>query len=150
MKKLFSLLIALSFFAFNANAQQKVKGTKPPAISTSLGEYKDSAGITKEEAKQILKQPLQFKDAKGNEYKVSSYIFLYKRLMPNETEDGKPYLEPSNISKLFQVSPLPDIWADNVAEQLRAGEELVFADVIVKPKTGPVMYAKTLTLTIIK
>ena len=151
MNKLFAfLLVALfSFCAIQSNAQVKV-GTKPPVVFTYLGDHKDSAAITVEEAKYLLKQPLKFRDSKGNEYKVSSYMFVYKRLVASETEDGRKYIEPSSLGKLFTENPLPQIWAENVAEQLHAGEELLFADVIVKPKTGPVFYAKKLILTIIK
>ncbi len=153
--------ITLLFVFTTLMAQPPKKGTvkestqqkfKPPIVKTSLGDHSDSVVlINVEEGLQLVKLPLIITDDKKNNYGISSYQFLYRKVGVTEDEEtGKVSPISSMISDFFRSTPLPDIWVTNISQQLRAGEELYFFDVIAKDAQGHLFFAPTLKIKIKK
>jgi hypothetical protein len=140
----------LAMLATGALAQKKTAPFKPPKLFTYIAGYKDSVGITVDEAENIITMPLKIVDAKKTEYTVSSYQFLYRKKGVTEDEaTGKVSPVTSISSERFKISPLPAVWIDNIKSQLKKGEELYFFDVIAKDAQGRVMYASDLKFTVL-
>ncbi len=122
---------------------------KSPKLIASLGGYKDSSFVPAITADAIMGAKLNVVDAKNVAYTVSSYQFLYRKIVVSEDEaTGKAYNTTSVKSSLFKVSPLPAMWLSMVRENLRSGEEIIFFDIIVKDAQGRFMYAPNLKLTV--
>ena len=122
---------------------------KAPKLTTSLGGYKDSSFIAPLVADAIVGAKLNVVDSKNISYIVSSYQFLYRKIVVSEDEaTGKAYNTTSVKSSLFKVSPLPAMWLSAVRENLRPGEEIIFFDIIVKDTQGRFMYAPNLKLMV--
>ena len=93
---------------------------------------------------QMVKMKLKpdFFDDKKGVYTVSSYQFLYKKKGVTENEEtGKVSPTTTIVSQRFKTTPLPQVWIDNVRQEVKSGEELYFFDVIAKDAQGRVMYA---------
>ncbi len=149
------LLIFVCCF-YNSNAQQ-TRTTKPvtglklkaPKFTITLGGYKDASLVEAKIADSIITLPLKVVDAKNIVYSISSYQFLYRKIVVSEDEaTGKPYNTTSVKSSRFKTSPLPELWLNVVRENLRPTEELMFFDVIVKDNKGNLMYTPNLKLTL--
>jgi len=152
--KLLFISIGLLFGA-NVHAQKtpatvKTQKFKAPKLFTHLGNVTDSVvTITEAEAENIIALPLKIVDDKKNEYTVSSYQFLYNRRVVTEDEQSGKVTPTSSIaSSRFTSSPLPQLWVNQVREQLKSGEYLYFFDVIAKDSQGRVMYASTLKIMV--
>jgi len=129
-----------------ATATQKFK---PPKLYTTLGSFKDSTGVPLEQALNIIAMPLKIVDDKNTEYRVSSYQFLYKRRVVTEDEQtGKVSPASSILSNRFTSTPLPEIWVNNIGQELKAGEELFFFDVIARDAQGRVINASSLKIIV--
>ena len=121
---------------------------KAPKLFTTLGDLKDSV-ITLAAAEKAIALPIRITDAKGIVYSISSYHFLYRKIVATEDEATGRVSNTTTIkSSLFKTSPLPDLWINMIQENLRAGEQFLFFDVIVKDNLGRVMYAPDLKLTL--
>ncbi len=150
----FILLLLLCFTGIVSNAQIKtapkpIVKFKPPKLSVSLGGFKDSSFIAPQVADSIIGLPLKIVDEKNIAYTLSSYQFLYRKIVVSENEaTGKAYNTTSVKSSLFKVSPLPTLWLKAVRELPRPGEEYIFFDIIVKDNKGRFMYAPNVKLTI--
>ncbi len=138
----FSVLLTISF---QSSGQQKIK---PPKLSAYIGTVKDSATRNLSDASALLGQPLKIVDDKQNIYTVSSYQFLYRKNIAIENEEGKVSHSTSLQSQRFRESPLPAIWVKSIREELQPGELLYFFDIIVKDKSGRVMYAPDIKITV--
>ena len=115
---------------------------KVPKLYTQLGEFRDSVSITMAEAEKSAGQELKIFDDKKGVYTVSSYQFLYKKKGVTENEEtGKVSPTTTIVSQRFKTTPLPQVWIDNVRQEVKSGEELYFFDVIAKDAQGRVMYA---------
>ena len=123
---------------------------KPPVVKTYLGKYEGGKAIcTAEEGRQIIVQPLKVADDKNNSYVISSYQFAYKRLGVTEDEEtGKTSPAKDMVAQRFTETPLPEIWKTNITEQLHAGEELYFFDIIARDKQGRLFFAPELKIGI--
>jgi hypothetical protein len=122
---------------------------KAPKLTATLGGYKDSSFVAPLVADAIIGAKLNVVDSKNVAYTVSSYQFLYRKIVVSEDEaTGKAYNTTSVKSSLFKVSPLPAMWLSAVRENLRTGEEIIFFDIIVKDAQGRFMYAPNLKLMV--
>jgi hypothetical protein len=122
---------------------------KVPKLICSLGGYKDSSFVSPQIAEAIIGAKINVVDTKTVAYTVSSYQFLYRKIVVSEDEaTGKAYNTTSVKSSFFKESPLPTIWLSMVREKLRPGEEIIFFDIIVKDAQGRVMYAPNLKLLV--
>ncbi len=154
MQKLLSLFLLCTVFNFSF-AQRTVTKTyskpyKPPTLTTSLSQYKDTLQkISIEEAHRIFSLPLQIIDNQKVVYAISSYQFIYKKLNVSEDENGKKYIKPSMTAQTFKSTPISPIWISNIKDQLKSGEILWFTDVIVKDNKGRVMFAPDLKFMIL-
>jgi hypothetical protein len=156
MKYIKSFTIALLLCVSLTNYAQRPKPTstlyakfKVPKLICSLGDYKDSSFVSPQIAEAIIGAKLNVVDAKNVAYTLSSYQFLYRKIVVSEDEaTGKAYNTTSVKSSLFKVSPLPAMWLSTVRENLRPGEEIIFFDIIVKDAQGRVMYAPNLKLMV--
>lgn len=149
----FQKLVLLSLFMFAAvlsQAQTKpVAKFKPPKLFTQIGTFRDSIPVSVSDAENVMDKPLKVFDANKGVYTISSYIFIYKRKGVTEDEQTGKVSPTSNIiANLFKVTPLPQIWIDQVKDQVKAGDELHFVDVIAKDAKGQVMYAPNLKLIV--
>ena len=151
------LSAALYTFPLAGNAQKPAgkSGIKPvqkfrqPKLFTTLGSFRDSSFITVNEAESIIAMPLKITDDKNNTYTVSSYQFLYKKRVVTEDEKtGKVSPATSISSDRFKTTPLPALWVSTIQEQVKAGEEFYFFDVIAKDAQGRVMLSSGLKLTV--
>ncbi len=148
------LVLLFGFTTFTSKAQIKPV-TKPatkykaPKLTITLGGFKDSSFIAPQMADSIIGLPLKIIDTKNAVYAISSYQFLYKKIVVSEDEStGKAYNTSTNKSALFTASPLPIFWVNAIREIIRPGEEFFFFDVIVKDDKGRVMYAPNLKLIV--
>ncbi|NOU38168.1 MAG: hypothetical protein HOO89_05605 [Ferruginibacter sp.] len=146
---IFSLLIfsLTSSFAQSRTTAKPNSNFKPTKLYTTLGGFKDTMFISPKAADSILAMPLKIIDAKNVIYTLSTYNFLYKQIVVSEDEaTGKAYNTTSIKSSFFKTTPIPPLWSKIVSERLRAGEEIIFFDVIVKDAKGRYMYARNLKL----
>ena len=155
MKLFRKLILPLLLLSCADSFAQKPKPAKPtafvkfkaPKLTTMLGNFKDTIYIAPQMADSIIGLSLKIIDAKNVAYTVSSYQFLYKKIVTTEDENtGKASKTSSIKSSLFKSSPLPVLWLNAVRENLKAGEELFFFAVVVKDPQGRIMYAPDLKL----
>ena len=115
---------------------------KPPKLFTVLGVAKDSVVMPVDQAKALIGASLKVTDDKNNPLTVTYYQFLYKRkAMTEDEESGKFSPTYSSASDYFTSTPLPVKWTNIIKENLVAGEELYFFDVIAKDAQGHPFYA---------
>lgn len=141
-------IIGFIFFCVPAFAQHVNSATyKPPKLITKWGNATDSAKLAVSDIQKITAQKLSITDFAGNNYEISSYQFLYKRVAYVEDEKtGKPRLTSTMVSALFRSSPLPPIWIKQITEELKPGEELYYFDVFVKDSKGRILAAPNLRI----
>lgn len=150
MKFLFFFIF--SFIAFSTSAQtvkKPVKNTitpvvkfKPPVVKTFLGRNEKVVTVTLDEANQLVNLPLKIVDDKNIAYTISSYQFLYKKKSVVENEEtGRKDVVFTNTASLFKVTPLPQVWKENISGALQKGEEIYFFDIIVNDKQGRKFFA---------
>ena len=147
-------IIVLLFISTNLFAQKPItaKSTafvkfKAPKLTTLLGSFKDTMYVAPQMADSIIGLPLKVTDAKNIIYTISSYQFLYKKIVTTEDEaTGKTSKTSSIKSSLFKTSPLPVLWLNAVRENLNPGEEFFFFAIVVKDPQGRIMYAPDLKL----
>ena len=122
---------------------------KQPKLYATLGSYKDSTGVPVDQVLNIIGLPLKVVDNKKVEYTVTSYQFLYKRRVVTEDEKTGQASPASSISSSrFSTTPLPELWVNTIGQELKAGEELYFFDVIAKDAQGRVMVASSLKIMV--
>lgn len=155
MKIFKHLLLAFLLLACAESFAQKPKPAKAttivkfkvPKLTTMLGGFKDTTYIAPQMADSIIGLPLKITDAKNVVYTISSYQFLYKKIVTTEDENtGKASKTSSIKSSFFKSSPLSKIWLRAVREDLKPGEEFFFFAVTVKDPQGRLMYAPDLKL----
>lgn len=126
-----------------------VQKFKPPKVKTAWGRCVDSIGITKEEAAQLLSIPLRITDAQNKAYTIASYQVAYTRVTVTEDEaTGKVLPSTEMVSDRFTVTPLPELWQNNIKTRLKKGEKFYFFDVIVKDAQGRLFFAPDLKVQI--
>ncbi|CAN5854253.1 hypothetical protein BH11BAC4_BH11BAC4_17220 [soil metagenome] len=126
-----------------------VKKYRQPKLYTTLGSYKDSSNVPVDQVLNIINLPLKIVDDKKIEYTITSYQFLYKRRVVTEDEQSGKVSPASSISSgRFTTSPLPELWINTIGQNLIAGEELYFFDVIAKDVQGRVMVASSLKIMV--
>ena len=147
-----SLFITSHLFAQTPN---KVTSTpivkfKPPVTKSFLGKFTgNNAAISVEEGKAIIKEPLLVVDEKNNQYVISSYQFVYRRIGVTEDDSTGALVQETDIaSDRFTTTPLPVVWQTNIADQLHSGEELYFFDIIVLDKQNRRFFAPELKIMI--
>ena len=148
--------LSLAFFSIHNATAQKTPNKKPvatqqkfkpPKLHTSLSTYQDSVVVPVEVAENLLSMPLKIYDDKKTEYIVSSYQFMYKKRTVTEDEKtGQVSPASSIVANRFRVTPLPQMWIDQVGQQIKSGEELYFFDVIAKDAEGRIMFASNLKI----
>jgi hypothetical protein len=154
MKCLRILLFIICVSTINKSiAQKKIDpryvNFKQPKLIASIGNYKDTMFISKLEADAVIGAALKVKTLKNENYVVTSYHFLYKKIVTSEDEEtGKAYATTTNKSSMFKTTPLPPNWLAAVRENLKPGEDLIFFDIIAKDPQGRVMYAPIIKLTV--
>jgi hypothetical protein len=121
----------------------------PPKLTSKLGIRSDSVTVLLEEAKQLINLPLTVTDDKKNVYTIASYQAMYKRKGVTEDEQtGKAMPTTSTVIENFKTTPLSPIWIKILTEQLRAGEEIYFFDIVVKDAQGRLMFAPELKIKV--
>jgi hypothetical protein len=121
----------------------------PPKLTSMLGIRSDSVTVVLQEALQLVKLPLKVTDAQKNTYTISSYQAMYKKRAVTEDErTGKAIPIMSTVIDNFKTTPLSPIWIKILTEQLRAGEELYFFDIVVKDAQGRLMFAPALKIKV--
>ena len=137
IKKVFFLCLMLAGTQLMAQTKPATAPYKVPKLYTQLGEFRDSVSITMAEAEKSVGQELKIFDDKKGVYTVSSYQFLYKKKGVTENEEtGKVSPTTTIVSQRFKTTPLPQVWIDNVRQEVKSGEELYFFDVIAKDAQG--------------
>ena len=123
---------------------------KPPVVTTSLAKFSGKeVRVNAEVGKQLISLPLRITDAKGNIYALSSYQFAYKRLGVKENEEtGETSPATDYRADRFTSTPLPELWVNNITEQLHKGEELLFFYVIAKDAQGRLFFAPDMKIVI--
>ena len=121
----------------------------PPKLTSMLGIRSDSAIVYREEALQLINLPLRVTDNKKGLYTISSYQVMYKRRAVTEDEKtGKVSPVTSTASDVFRTPKLSPIWIKILTEQMRAGEELYFFDIVAKDAQGRMMFAPELRIKV--
>jgi hypothetical protein len=121
-----------------------------PKLKTALGNRSDTIiTASVDETIQLVNQRLTITDDKKLSYTISSYQCLYKRKGVTENEEtGKVSPVTSTVNSVFKTTPLSAIWIKTISEQLKAGEELFFYDIVVKNAEGRLMFAPNLKLLV--
>jgi hypothetical protein len=154
---LFCLVMAANFAMSQkpkpATAKPKVTTVqkfKPPTLKSALGNRADSVvKVSVDEAIQLVALPLTITDDKKSVYTITSYQCMYKRKGVTEDEvSGKVSPTTNIVADLFRTTPLPEIWKKIIAEQVKAGEEIFFFDIVVKDAKGRLMFAPNLKLIV--
>ena len=153
-----SVLLSTILFLFStvSDAQQPkinkpatIQKFKPPKVLSYWGIRSDSSSITVDEALQLLTIPIRVVDADKNNFTISSYLFLYRKLGVIEDEEtGKTHLASTISSQQFSTTPLPPIWITSISEQLKTDEELNFYDIVVKDNKGHLFFAPPIKIKI--
>jgi hypothetical protein len=153
-----NILVLFCLLSFTAGAMAQKPKPKPsstqkfvlPKLKTSLGSRSDSIiTVSVDEAIQLVNQPLSVTDAKKAVYTISSYQCMYKRKGVTEDEvSGKVTPITSPVANSFKTTPLSAIWIKTISEQLKAGEEIFFFDIVVKNTEGRLMFAPNLKLVV--
>lgn len=155
MKLFIGLILPLVLLSCADSFAQKPKSAKStafvkfkvPKLTTVLGYFKDTSYLAPQMADSIIGLSLKITDVKNVVYTISSYQFLYKKIVTTEDENSGKASKTSSIkSSLFKTSPLPEMWLNAIRENLKAGEELFFFAVVVKDPQGRIMYAPDLKL----
>ena len=121
----------------------------PPKLISMLGIRSDSAVVFREEAMQLINLPLRVTDDKKGVYTIASYQVMYKRKGVTEDEKtGKVSPVTSTASDIFRTPTLSPIWIKILTEQMRAGEELYFFDIVAKDAQGRLMFAPELRIKV--
>jgi hypothetical protein len=123
----------------------------PPKLTSMLGNRADTGALFVEEAIQLVGLPLKVIDDKKVQFPIVSYQAMYRRRGVTEEEvNGEVKIKPvmTNVSAIFKTTPLPANWITTIKEQLRAGEELLFFDIVVKDAKGKLFFASDIKLTI--
>ena len=122
---------------------------KPPRLKSVLGNHADTSSVSVDEAIHLIGLPLTITDDRKTAYTISSYQCLYKRKGVTEDEvSGKVTPVSSIVAQVFKTTPLSDIWIKTISEQLKAGEEITFFDIVVKDTQGRLMFAPNIKLTV--
>jgi hypothetical protein len=149
LKTIFYLVVLFGCVNLYAQPAKQLPKGKPVKLTVSLDGYKDSSSISPSIMKTIIGEPLKIVNTKGDNYSLSTYQFLYRKIVVSEDEEtGKAYNTTSVKSSFFKISPLPTMWTELVREQPRPGEEIIFFDIIVKDSKGIYMYAPNFKITI--
>lgn len=130
------------------NGTKKTIKIKPPHLTTSMGVLKDSISIAPiDQVKALLGAPLKVTDDVKNTLTVTYYQFYYKRKAIVQDEKTGNYKETSSIvADYFTSTPLPEKWVKLIKDELIAGEEIYFFDIVAKDKEGHVFYAPNLKI----
>jgi hypothetical protein len=125
----------------------KIVKFKPPVVKSFLGINTTGAVVTIDEANQLIALPLRITDAQSNTYPIDSYHFLYKKKGVIEHEQtGRKQTTFTTVAGLFETSPLPKIWIDNIQNGFQKDEEMYFFDIVVKDKAGRKFFAPDLKI----
>jgi hypothetical protein len=121
-----------------------------PKLKTALGNRSDSiVTVSVDAAIQLVSQSLAVSDDKKGVYKISSYQCMYKRKGVTENEEtGKVSPITTTVVNSFKTTPLSAIWIKTISEQLKAGEEIFFFDIVVKNAEGRLMFAPNIKLVV--
>jgi hypothetical protein len=145
---LFALILLCHncFSQTKTNANNETKKTikiKPPHLTTSMGVLKDSiSSAPLDQVKALLGAPLKVTDDKNNSLTITYYQFYYKSKAIVQDEKTGKYSQTSSLAAdYFTSTPIPEKWAKIIRDDLIAGEELYFFDIIVKDKEGHIFYA---------
>ncbi len=105
--------------------------------------------VSVDEAVDLVSKPLTVTDDKKAVYTITSYQCLYRRKAVTEDEEsGKVSPVSSMVAQTFKTTPLSAIWIKTISEQLKAGEEIFFCDIVVKSADGRLMFAPHLKLVV--
>ena len=122
---------------------------KPPKLKSLLGNRSDTVSVSVDEALHLITLPITITDDKKMAYTISSYQCLYKRKGVTEDEEsGKVSPISSIVAQVFKTTPLSDIWIKTISDQLKAGEEISFFDIVVKDAQGRLMFAPNIKLAV--
>lgn len=145
-------MVCTSLVQAQVTGKPKSASTKfnPLTVKTYLGKFTGKNNTaTVAEAKNALVAAISIIDEKKFIYKLSSYQFAYTRWGAVEDEVTKQVTQKSTISAdRFLETPLPSLWIDNVTENLHAGEELYFYDIIAFDKDGRRFFAPEIKIVI--
>jgi len=121
-----------------------------PKLKIALGSRSDSVlTVSVDETIDLINKPLTVTDDKKAVYAIASYQCLYRRKAVTEDEEsGKVSPVSSMVAQTFKTTPLSAIWIKTISEQLKAGEEIFFFDIVVKSADGRLMFAPHLKLVV--
>ncbi len=156
LKLLLLVLICCSTTHLLFSQQTTEKGTitkitkfKPPVVKSILGINSDGATVTIDEANQLIALPLKISDTQGNSYKIDSYHFLYKKKGVVEDEQtGRKQMTFTTVASLFDKTPLPKVWQENIQNGFQKDEEMYFFDIVVQDNAGRKFFAPDLKIHI--
>lgn len=130
------------------SVSQERKKIKPPKMFSSIGVLKDSSVAPVDQVKALIGSPLMVKDAQNQPYTITYYRVIYtRRAFTEDEKTGKISPIKTQVSETFTQTPLSRIWIKILREELQAGEELYFLDIIAKDKAGNIFYAPELRIT---
>lgn len=157
---LLTLLLGLCCTVAFGQKPQTATKPKPAATTTkkalyifrtSWGGYQGVQNVVSaQQIKAMLSQPLVITNP-GNTvtFTFSSFRLAYTKLDHAEDEQtGASTTSTNMIGDRFTTSTLPELWQNNIAENIHKGETLYFYDVIVMDTQGRRFFAPDLKFTV--
>jgi hypothetical protein len=135
------LLILFCILFVNSITQAQVvkpaAGFKAPIVTATIGKLVTGT-YTVAQLKKIIDSALVLKDAKGNKYTIDKCSFLYKRKTKFEDDEtGKKGTGWEYVEKILKNgAQLDSLWKTTIKNELQAGEELMFANIMADSKKG--------------
>jgi len=141
----FILALLLFAFATSANAQSK----PAPKLQTYLAGLK-GGDITVADFNHIIDSPVVVKDEKGIAYPVARFTAGYKFTSSYEDEDSGEKKTTSDFrsQEYTDDNKMSELWRQSVKDNVKAGDEMLLFNVLVRLKNGKKMMVPQISFKI--
>lgn len=152
IKKLL-LLACLIFIGMESNSQPPkptpAAASKKLVLTPKFGAYTDSSKPFATDLKQIMKAELRVTDNTGTVWTIVTYRLGWrKKEMSDDYKTGqRKTVNTFNAVTVDNSGKIPEGWQKELSENLQAGEQLLFEEIIAQdPKTKKMMKVSSLRL----
>lgn len=143
------LLLSMNPSALAQETVTKIKKFKPPHVQAQLGIRHNGDSVVLAEAVQLVALPLKVVDSGKDDYTIVNYHFAYhQKNFVIDPETGDVVETYTLEASPFRLTPLPDLWVENIRSSLKKGERLHYFDILVKDDKGRIFKAPDLIITV--
>ncbi len=153
MKKILlflSLFCVLQISAQNKNKKPVTPASSLPKITVSIGNT-TGGNISAESLSKIVDSALTAKDANGNNYAIIRFRVLYKfkSTYQDQNTGEKKTTDDMRTNNFSNTSVMPELWRQSIKDNVKAGDEMIIDEIIVKLKNGSKIMAPSVTFKVI-